>query len=133
LPDAFLAPDNYRAGVYVGSNLPKTPKWQFNLNPRYELSLSSGAAIVLLADYSWTAELWNDTERTYLLKRDAATNLNLSVSYKSTDKTWQTTLGGTNLTDERSLSSGFSQPGTGILSGTYTRGRQWYLTLAYKL
>ncbi len=95
--------------------------------------MSSAAAIVVLADYSWTDNLRNDTERTLLLERAAATNLNLSVSYKSPNRTWETTLGGMNLTDERGLSSGFSQPGTGILSGTYTRGRQWYLTLAYKL
>jgi iron complex outermembrane receptor protein len=54
------------------------------------------------------------------------------VSYEP-NSNWKLTLGGTNLTDERKLSSGFSQPGTGILSGTYSRGREWYATFGYKL
>ncbi len=132
LPQAFLAPDAYRAGVFKGSDLPKTPKWQYNLSPRYEMGLASGATVVFLADYTWTDSMWNDTERTLLLKRDAAQNLNLSVSYEP-NQNWKLTVGGTNLTDERKLSSGFSQPGTGILSGTYSRGREWYATFGYKL
>jgi len=133
LPQAFLRADNFRAGVFAGSELPKTPEWQFNISPRYELGLAGGGALVFLADYSWTDSMWNDTERTLLLERDAAVNLNLSVGFQPADQNWDLKVGGTNLTDERSLSSGFSQPGTGILSGTYSRGREWYVTVGYKL
>jgi iron complex outermembrane receptor protein len=119
--------------VFAGSELPKSPKWKYNLTPRWELFTAAGSSIALLADFSWTASMWNDTERTYLLKRAAATNLNLSMTYKRKSSPWDVTLGGTNLTDDRSLASGFSQPGTGILSGTYTRGREYYASFNYKL
>ena len=133
LPDAFLAADNFRAGVFEGSNLPKTPEWQFNISPRYELILESGATMVFLLDYTWTDELWNDTERTLLLRRDSAENLNLSLSYEPDSQNWKLVAGGKNLTDDRILTTGFSQPGTGILSGTYNRGSEWYLSLSYRL
>jgi outer membrane receptor protein involved in Fe transport len=133
LPEAFLAPSDLQAGVYKGSELPKTPEWQFNLSPRYEWSLNSGASVVLLADYTWTDELWNDTERTYLLKRDSVENLNMSLIFAPASEQWQVTLGATNLLDERYLQTGFAQPATGILSGTYSRGSQWYASFRYSL
>ncbi len=133
LDSAFLAADDFRAGVNGGSELPKTPEFQFNISPRYEWSIRNGASLVLLADYTWTDELWNDTERTYLLKRESTENLNLSVSYEPGHQNWKLTFGGKNLTDERNLTTGFSQPGTGILSGTYSRGSEWYASFSYTL
>jgi iron complex outermembrane receptor protein len=131
LPNAFLAEDDFRAGVFSGSELPKTPEWQVNISPRYELLLGNGGTMVFLADYTWTDELWNDTERTLLLKRESTENLNLSISYEPSGQEWRLTVGGINVTDERSLTTGFSQPGTGILAGSYNRGSQWYASLNY--
>jgi iron complex outermembrane receptor protein len=132
-PEAQLAPDAFRAGVFKGSELPKTPEWQFNISPRYQLTLGHGGTMVFLVDYTWTDELWNDTERTLLLQRDSTENLNLNVSYETSGQEWVFTLGGINVTDERPLTTGFSQPGTGILSGTYGRGSQWYASVSYRL
>lgn len=133
LPEAYLAPSALQAGVFKGSELPKTPEWQFNISPRYELTLDSGASMVFLADYTWTDELWNDTERTYLLQRDSVENLNLSFIYQPASEQWQFTLGATNVLDERYLQTGFAQPATGILSGSYSRGSQWYASFNYAL
>jgi len=131
LPDAFLAPDNFRAGVQAGSPLPKTPDWKLNISPRYEYVFDSGASLILLGDLSWSASLWNDTERTLLLQRDDVTLLNLSATFIAPDGDWNLTVGGTNITNERYLVTGFSQPGTGILTGSYDRGSQWYVRLGY--
>ncbi|MEO8115308.1 MAG: TonB-dependent receptor, partial [Phenylobacterium sp.] len=40
-----------QAGVAKGATLPKTPKWKFNISPRYEMALGNGGRVVLLVDY----------------------------------------------------------------------------------
>jgi iron complex outermembrane receptor protein len=128
LPEAVVAPNPFQAGVNVGDELPKTPEFKFNLSPRYEFSVGEGS-IVLLADYTWTDEMRNDTEGTFLIARDSTEMLNASVTYRSASRKWEVTLGGTNLTDERFLVTGQAQIAGGQIYGTWNRPREWYLTL----
>jgi iron complex outermembrane recepter protein len=131
LAPAVVAPNPLQAGVFVGADLPKTPKTKFNLSPRFELPVSGGAAVVLLADYTRIGKNWNDTERTYLLQRPATDLVNASVGYRSAEGNWDLTLGGTNLTDDRYLVTGQAQIAGGQIYGTYNRPREWYLTLRF--
>ena len=127
LPQSLVAPSPLQAGTFKGVELPKTPKTKFNISPRYEIPLADDRSLVLLADYTHTADLWNDAERTYLLRRPATDSVNASIAYKN--ENWDLTFGGTNLTDERYLVTGHAQIGGGVIYGTYSRPREWYLTL----
>jgi len=129
LPQSVVAPNPFQEGVFVGAELPKTPKSKFNLSPRYEIALAGGAAVVLLADYTRVGKLWNDTERTLLLEREASDLINASIAYQAEGGKWDVTLGGTNLSDERFLTTGQAQIGGGLIYGTYNRPREWYLML----
>ena len=131
LPGAQVAPSVYQAGVYPDAELPKTPKWKTNVSPRYEIPVGNGAKVVLLADWTYTTRMWNDTERSYLLERKASNLFNANVSYRSADH-WNVVLGGTNLSDKRFLTTGQAQLAGGQVYGNYNRPREWYLTLRTK-
>ncbi len=126
---AQVAANPFQAGVFPGADLPKTPKWKFNVSPRYELAVGGGdAKVVFLADYTHTSKLWNDTERAYLLQRPATDILNGSITFKSGNH-WDLTAGMTNITDERYLVTGQAQIAGGQFYGTYSRPREWYVKL----
>jgi iron complex outermembrane receptor protein len=129
LAPAVVAPNPLQAGVFAGADLPKTPKTKFNVSPRYTIPLAGGAGLTLLADYTHTSESWNDTERTYLLQRDAVDFVNASVTYKSASGMWELTAGGTNLRDERYLTTGQAQIAGGQIYGTWSRPREWYASV----
>jgi iron complex outermembrane recepter protein len=129
LGPAQVAPNPFQAGVFVGASLPKSPKWKFNFSPRYQVNLGNGGKIVILADYTHTTSLWNDTERAFFLKRPATDLLNGSITYKEPGEHWDVTLGMTNITDERYLTNGQAQIAGGQFYGTYSRPREWYAKL----
>jgi iron complex outermembrane receptor protein len=131
LAPAQVAANPFQAGVFPGGELPKTPKWKFNISPRYELDLGDSGSIVVLADYTHSSSLWNDTERAFLLQRAATDLLNGSITYKA-PANWDITLGMTNITDERYLVTGQAQIAGGQFYGTYSRPREWYAKLGLK-
>jgi iron complex outermembrane recepter protein len=132
LVPARVAANPFQAGVFPGGELPKTPKWKFNISPRYELRMGNGGKIIALADYTHTSSLWNDTERAFLLQRPSTDILNGSVSYRDPGDHWDITLGMTNITDTRYLVTGQAQIAGGQFYGTYSRPREWYAKLGLK-
>ncbi|MEL0211693.1 MAG: TonB-dependent receptor, partial [Novosphingobium sp.] len=92
LAGAQVAANPFQAGVFPGADLPKTPKWKFNVSPRYELSMGGDAKLVVLADWTHTTSLWNDTERAFLLQRGPTDNVNGNLTSKSGNQ-WYLTLG----------------------------------------
>jgi iron complex outermembrane receptor protein len=132
LAPARVAANPFQAGVFAGGDLPKTPKWKFNVSPRYQVALGNGGKVVLLADYTHTSSLWNDTERAFLLKRSATDLFNGSIAYKEPEEHWDVTLGMTNITNERYLVTGQAQIAGGQFYGTYSRPREWYAKLGLK-
>jgi iron complex outermembrane recepter protein len=131
LTPAQVAANPFQAGVFPGGELPKTPKWKFNVSPRYEIDLGGSGSVVLLADYTHSSSLWNDTERAFLLQRAATDLLNGSITYKAPEN-WDVTLGMTNITNERYLVTGQAQIAGGQFYGTYSRPREWYAKLGLK-
>jgi iron complex outermembrane receptor protein len=131
LVPAQVAANPFQAGVFPGADLPKTPKLKFNISPRYEIDLGSSGSVVLLADYTHSSSLWNDTERAFLLQRPSTDLLNGSLTYKAPEN-WDITLGMTNITNERYLVTGQAQIAGGQFYGTYSRPREWYAKLGLK-
>jgi iron complex outermembrane receptor protein len=85
-----------------------------------------------LGDVTFTDKMKNDTEGTYLLDRPATTVINASVTYKPVSGFWDLTVGGTNLTNERYLTTGQAQYAGGQIYGTYSRPAEWYARLGVK-
>lgn len=125
-PSAAIAPSIYQAGTFVGAPLPKTPEFKLNVSPRYELDLAESGRLVFVADYTHTSSLWNDTERTLLLKRPTTDVFNASITYEHPSNHWRLTAGGTNITNERYLMNGLANLGGGLIYGAYNRPAEWY-------
>ena len=120
------------AGVARGVTLPKTPKWKFNVSPRYEYEASNGAKIIVLADWTHSAALKNDTEGYFLNARPSTDLVNSSLTYREPEGHWDITVGGTNLTKDRYLTTGQAQLAGGQVYGSYNRPREWYAKLGIK-
>lgn len=116
-------------GVTAGDALPKTPRWKANISPQYTINLNNGGRVIALVDYTYTSEQFNNTENTQQLLRDQVNMINASIIYENPTDRWTLTLGGTNLTDERYLTTGQYQPGGGLIYGTYSRPEEWYVKL----
>ncbi|MDR2214751.1 MAG: TonB-dependent receptor [Nevskiaceae bacterium] len=129
---AQVAPSPFQLGVAVDSDLPKAPHWKFNVSPRLELPVSNGS-VVLLADWTHTASMRNDTEGTILMLRPSTDMFDASVGYYPSGKNWNVTVGGTNLSDERYIITGQAQIAGGVIYGTYNRPREWYMRLGFDL
>jgi iron complex outermembrane receptor protein len=86
----------------------------------------------LSVDYTSTASMYNDAPNTALLFRPSVDNMSASVKYMSPSERYELTLGGTNLTDKRYLTTGSVNGGQGETVGTYSRPREWYMTLRMK-
>ncbi len=119
-------------GVTLASSLPKTPEWKFTLSPQYTIDLQGHGSVLLSADYTHTSSLFNDTENTILLKRPATDALNASITYRAPGENWSLSVGGTNLTDDRYITTGQNQVAGGETYGTYSRPREWYVTARVK-
>jgi len=129
---AIVLPNPLQRGVFVGAALPRSPKWKFNVSPRYEFELGGAGSIVLVGDYTRTSSLWNDTEGTYLIRRPSIDMLNASIGYRAPSERWELTLGATNLTGERYIGNGQAQVAGGQIYGTYNRPAEWYARLGVK-
>jgi len=57
--------------------------------------------------------------------------VNASVMYKEPDGRWNLTVGGTNLTKDRYLTSGGANVAAGLFFGTYNRPREWYARFGF--
>jgi iron complex outermembrane recepter protein len=125
-------PSALQAGALVGSVLPKTPKWKLNFSPKYEFELGNGGRVTLLGDYTYISAQTNNVERTLVLNRPGVSILNASISYRDPGDHYTLTVGGTNLTNERYVTSGSAIPAFGAIIGSYNRPVEWYARLGFK-
>lgn len=132
LTAAVVATSPLQDGVFIDATLPKTPKWKANISPRYEAQLGGHGTLILLGDVTFTDRMKNDTEGTYLLDRPSTTIVNASLTYREPQEHWDLTVGGTNLTNERYLTTGQAQLAGGQIYGTYSRPTEWYARLGVK-
>lgn len=118
----------YQACITLDSQLPKTPKNKFSLSPTYKLPLGNGANLRFGVDYTHTASVFNDAINTSLLERPASNILNASAAYVASGDRYELVLGGTNITNDRFLTTGNQDITAGIIYGTYNPPAEWYLT-----
>ena len=122
-----------RQGVPLTLNslLNKAPKWSANVVADYEAGLQSGAAIILHADYFYKSRQATNSDNNPLLI-DNSESLGAYIGYRAPSGRWELLAGGRNLTNDRSVLNGYSQPGSlGVTSAAFTRPREWFLTLKF--
>jgi iron complex outermembrane receptor protein len=74
------------------------------------------------------SEMANDAINTSLLMRPVTNLLNASLTYASPDDKYEVAFGGTNITDDRFLTTGNQDTTASIIYGTYNPPAEWYVT-----
>ena len=118
-------------GITLDSELPKTPEYKVNFGPTFDFGLNNGGSIRIAADYTYTSEIFNDSLNTPELVRPSVENVNAAIRYLSPSSQFEFVVGGTNLTDERYLTTGSINDAAGERVGTYSRPQEWYATIRY--
>ena len=115
--------------VTLDSKLPNTPETTFALALDYEREISEGWQLIAHADWSYTDSIENDAVNSIFLSQDEVDVLNASVGWRFNDS-WQLTIFGDNITDERFITSGDSNFGIGFHEANYNRPSEWGLRLS---
>jgi iron complex outermembrane receptor protein len=114
--------------ITMSSLLPKTPRWKYSVSPTYKTGLPNGGSARLGLDFTHTSMIANDAINTSLLMRPDTNILGVSLTYASPDERYELTVGGTNITDDRFLTTGNQDTTASIIYGTYNPPAEWYVT-----
>lgn len=126
-----LPTTNVAQGVNLDTRLPNTPKTTVNLSVEFSQPVRWGSAAARL-DYRYTDDLFNDAQNSPFLFQDAYHTLNASLTFSTAEDKWDFSVFGTNLTDERFITSGDSNFGLGFHEANYSRPREFGGTLRYR-
>jgi iron complex outermembrane receptor protein len=113
--------------------LPKTPKYKLALWPEYDQSLPNSATMRYIFSYTYTAAMYNEALNLQLLHRPVTHLIDASVHYVSPSSLYEIAAGGTNLANDRYLTTGNINLAAGEIGGTYSPPRQWYVSLTARL
>ncbi len=113
----------------LDAQIPKTPKFKLAIFPQYDYALPNEATVRVLADFTYTAHMFNDSLNTPQLYRPPTRMVDASIHYVSPDNTYDLAFGGTNLTNDRFITAGSPNAGAGEVGGYYNEPREWYLQI----
>jgi iron complex outermembrane recepter protein len=113
----------------LDAEIPKTPKYKLSLFPQYDYSLPNEATVRLLADFTYTAHMFNDSLNTPQLYRPPTRLFNGSIHYIAPNDSYDLAFGGTNLTNDRFVTAGSPNAGAGEVGGYFNEPREWYLQI----
>jgi len=120
--------------ISIDARLPKTPEYKVTFGPVYEFSLGGDRGRMRVrADYTHTAELFNDAPNTPELRRPSTNALAAAIQYLSPNDKLELTFGGTNLTNDRYLTVGSVNFPAGEIVGSYNRPLEWFLNVRMRL
>lgn len=120
-------------GIPLEAQLPKTPRFKIGAGPQYTFSLPNSGSILINAMFTYTTKMYNDSLNTVLLMRPTTRDLNAAIHYISPDDSYEVAFGGTNLTNDRYLTTGSMNLTAGEIVGTYNAPAEWYLNVRVNL
>ena len=116
------------ASLTLDAWLPNTPEWTASASAEYTVPVAWGS-LAFRIDYSHTDDLYNDAQNSPFLFQDAYDLWNTAIRYTSPTEAWEVSLFGTNLGDERYITSGDSNFGLGFHEANYNRPREFGVTV----
>jgi iron complex outermembrane receptor protein len=129
---AYYTSINPNAAAFTGPELPKTPKLKFSISPDAHTVLRNGSTLRVGLDYTYTSHMFNDVQNTALLARPAVDMVNAFASVSSAKGNVVLTVGATNLSDARYITTGQPQIAGGVIFGTYSPPREYYASLGLR-
>ena len=116
----------------IGDELQNAPSFTGNFGADYTFDIENIGSLTMRGDLTHKSTVYNNAENTELLVQAPVDLVNASITWTHKDDQFSITAGGTNLTNERELITGFFQPGVGYTEGVYNRETEWYLTGSFK-
>ena len=113
----------------LDARLPKTPKYKVAFFPQYDYYLASKADLRLMAAYTYTAEMCNDSLNTPQLWRPPTRNLDARSTTSRRTRMYDFAVGGSNLTNDRYVTAGSPNYGAGEVGGYFNPPRMWYASI----
>jgi outer membrane receptor protein involved in Fe transport len=126
-PPAPICPIQPAGVTQLDAQLPKTPKYKLAIFPTYDVELQNQATMRLIADFTYTAHMYNDALNTPQLYRPPTRMVDAAIHYIAPDNAYDIAFGGTNLTNDRYVTAGSPNNGAGEVGGYYNEPREWYL------
>jgi outer membrane receptor protein involved in Fe transport len=123
---------NFGGFIKGTTELPKTPEYKISISPSYEFRLANDSSVLLIMDYTHTAHMQNTAPNTPLLRRPATDILNASAHWSPANERYELVAGVTNLTDDRYLTVGSTNPAAGEIVASFNAPRMWYLSARVK-
>lgn len=117
----------------LDAKLPFTPDWKAVFDPVYTFALPSGATISLTPVYTYTSSMYTDSLNTPQMRRPVTHIVNASAHYTSPSGMYEFSVGGTNLTDQRYITTGQANYGAGFIDGYVNAPREWYATIRVQM
>ena len=141
LPDGTtVCPGGQAAGCSISlggsplqAKLPKTPRWKFTFDPIYTYELNNQAQLRFIPVFSYITSMFNDSANTPQMWRPVTRNLDASLHYVSPSGQYDVAVGGTNLTNDRYVTSGQPNYAAGFIDAYYNAPREWYATLRVQM
>ncbi len=112
------------------AKLVNTPENVFHAGMEYSVPLGANE-LALRIDYSYTDDIFNDSQNSRFLFQNAYDNLNASVRF-SLGESMDFVAFADNLTDQRYIVSGDSNFGLGFHETNYNRPREYGVTFRYR-
>ncbi len=117
--------------INIDSEFANTPKYKTSLTAEYSQDIGPGD-IRIRGDWTYTSDIFNNAENTLELLEPDLHLFNAGVTYSHGNAGWSIAATVRNITDERYIISGFDQPGVGFTEATFSRPREWAVTVAYE-
>jgi iron complex outermembrane receptor protein len=124
-------PANTCTGLLVIDSSPgRTPKYKASVNGSYNMSLDNGSGLGFHYGISYQDDTYFGVNNDPTTLGPAYSLHNARVSWVSPDQSWEASLFGTNITDERAVQSILSFLTLfGTVQTTYVRPEEWALTI----
>ncbi len=132
-PNCAVAPlGTSCTGLEEGDVLPQAPELTFNLSAQYMVSLTNAAKVLLQGDYYYVDKFYVDPFNVETIAAPSSEMINMRIAYVAPDDKWEVAAFVTNLTDEINIVNGFEVEAFGARAVTYSRPREWGLSVKYQ-
>ncbi len=116
--------------IVIDSNPGRTPKNKASLNAGYTTNLENGAGLTIRYGISYQDDIYFGANDDPLLRGPSYSLHNARITWVSPDESWEASLFGTNITDERAIQNKLNFLNLfGTVQTTYVRPEEWALTL----
>ena len=116
--------------IDIDSSPGRTPKYKYSIDFGYLADLKSGSKLSFHYGYTWQDDTYFGANDDPLLRAPAFGLHNARLTWMSPDDTWEAALFGTNITNERAITSKLNFLNLfGTVETTYIRPAEWAMSI----